>query len=533
MHPRHLLLAPCYSVSKISAHPPTLQDAPASPPAPSTPVDSSSAQVTRPAPGHADTAAGGLARSLGVESWPYGEAALVEALKAHCASEQSRQELYRLERTSKLLEVLNLAAQMGVPGTDIHSVFECPQPQLPLQTQSQQPQGNPGPLLRSFYPNQTRQQQQQQQQQQQLLGRPGPVVHVPADASTPFQHRPHSSVSELDSRSMDSYALDSSVSERFVLGHVPSASAAPAFGSQSPGVPLPPGPGSPQVPLKVPQNFVFPPNYPSPRASASSQISLPPLAESLAQNSQNLPTMPPMPTMTGMPTMPPMQHPQSGPAPTVQPSVSTPSGSNGPSGSPGRSPMHSTPGQHYKRRSRQSQSSQGQLASPASPGPGNRLSRVKVRPHRYSQSASDLQIHQWNPNLINIDNRWKTNSSPKFKDKRHEEGLPPSKQHVASSSNESIQRSPTISPLPQQPQQTMQPIQPLQPLQPSHSQSSVVAAHNNKRRSAGHAHRSSVTFTPMKVPDLSHKDDTESDKSTLQHDEGVAVLASLASNHQK
>lgn len=339
-------------------------------------------------------------------AWQHSDAALVEALRARAEADRARAEQFRLERAQKTLEIMQCAIRLNVPGHHLVQIVDPPLEATGQPAPPQPPLGTPGPLLR----------------------------HTQYGSPAEFR-KSGSSVSDGDSRTLDSFEQKSFM-------------APPYGGAQSPRVvPIPVALSSPHAAMPVP-NYVFPP-YASPRAPPPGHpgAPLPPLAESVG--------VPVSPTRAPRPGSPQQQQMTPAPPPPQQQQSQTPQ--------------------------------------------GTRLSRVRVRPHRYSQSASDLQIHQWNPKLINIDNRWKTTSSPKFKDRRGEDSLGP--------------------PLKQQANQA-------EPAAPT-SSATIVAAHNNRRRSAGHRHSASVS--PAKAPDAAAREDD----SSLKHDEGVAVLASMASGHPK
>lgn len=208
-----------------------------------------------------------------------------------------------------------------------------------------------------------------------------------------------------------------------------------------------------------------------------------------------------------------------------------------------------------------------------SSGSASSIESSAGRPKTHRQSLStgaELQIHQWKPKQLLRDNRWKiTNPFARTKEKRTSEqtaGQPAS--HNGRSSNSSAasqsktsavqvarpeptaqplysgsqsaaqaqsissshpnlsltQRPPQAQPRPgyqQSPQHSPQQIS----QQAVHPQTSatVVAAQNNRRRSMTHARRRSAASLPAVVEPASSPDDVH------RHDEGVAVLASLAS----
>lgn len=206
-----------------------------------------------------------------------------------------------------------------------------------------------------------------------------------------------------------------------------------------------------------------------------------------------------------------------------------------------------------------------------SSGSASNLEPPAGRPktHRSSLSrGAELQIHQWKPKQILRDNRWKiTNPFTRTKEKRSSnqasgQSVPqngktgdastiqPKKAGPAANDQKPIQPRPphlesTVVPQTQPPlpsclsQDLSSPQRPVQAqMSPIYSQSSqqlphqpaacppssaaVVAAQNNRRRSITHARRRSAASLPAVVEPAPDSEDAH------RHDEGVAVLASLA-----
>lgn len=434
-----------------------------------------------------------LIDELGIKSWAHSDTALIEALKLRTEKEKTEQESIRNERYNKVIEILNISSRLGLPGHKICELIEssangCQQQQQPMQGVQAQPifgqngsnMLNSSPkgisnihsqILNPVFPNSPA---GNVFPQPQMMGQPGPIQQYMA--KTPLKN-----VQQSPANSTQLTPLTEN------LPTLPPFYSTPMGGMQT---------GSPSssnwIKSDTSDQFI-----PAHRSTVSAIPTFNPVE--MAANSIN--QGPQLRDNMQQPYSFPRNFPPNNPA-LINGGLSTKV-----------SPQHSN-----------SSSRDARIKGIQLPQTINEYHSKshKSRAHRRAASASELQIHQWNPDQITLDNRWKI-GSPKVKESS--QNSPSGKAHLKS---EHARKS-------------------------SSQSGNIVAAQNNRRRSAGGtssaAKRRSAslqTSTPQPVMPVSHgfeghqgqlqqtSASVPQSSSNLQaQTDNMSVLASVAGEQSK
>jgi len=503
-----------------------------------------------------------LAASLGISPWPHTDAALSEALRAKSEQERAKQEYFRLEGNKVVLEILECAKQLGIPGTLVMKLF------TEIDEEAKQ-------RVRDFLAAQSRpatlptvHEQPSQQRLLPSLVQPGTALNSPRTPGKPPVESPGGTTAvqySTPQRGSHGGTADpdgpTDTPDRFIPGHRATVSAMPTYAP--PVFPQPTVPQS-QQPFGHPGGMISGGAFYPPQLMATPFASLQQPAVSQPTLVQQPPAIPRPPTVS-QPAVP---------LPSVAPPL-TPGGDTGAqpprlvASQPGSS--HHSPVQSN---SYVDTPDRGSLGShqPLVPVMNTISARtIRGRGHQHSLSTgSDLQIHQWKPRHLHRDNRWKyPNPITKLPTEKrssagYASGGPSAKQQIRNSSPQ--HRTPQLQPqshpqlpshsrFPSQSQphlesqpdlrppayaggsrhaandsvgtdysfndsvSSFQSVMARPPSSPNNSAAVAAAGQNNRRRSASRLRRRSAASV-----DLGNRGEDD----LRRRDEGVAALASLA-----